>query len=225
MVFGIEYGMGHAGPFEHLTQHLGSFNGNGPHKHRLTLVVEFLDFINGGFEFFPFGFVNDIGKIDPCHFLVGGNDHHFQFIDIIELRRFRVCRTGHAGQLFVHTEVILKGHRGQRLVFTGNFYPLLGLHRLMQAVAPPTSRHHSSREFIHDDDLVVFDDVLDIFFKEPEGFHQLLDGMEQLGCPHVSCFNFPELFFFFSIVEGFILTDVMAFVVHVGEHEIIRPFP
>ncbi len=223
VVFGIEHGVGNAGPFEHFAQHFRFFDGDGAHENRLAPVVKFLDFVNSGFEFFPFGLVDDIREIGSRHFLVCGDDHYVQFIDVIEFSRFRVRCTGHAGQLFIHAEVILKGHRGQGLVFSRHFYPLLGFYRLMQAIAPPTPRHHSAREFIHDHNLVVFDDIVDILFKEPEAFDELLRGMDQFGSPHVSCFNFPEPLVFFCIAEAFHLADIMAFIVHVGNHEIIRP--
>jgi len=68
-------------------------------------------------------------------------------------------RTGHAGEFFVHPEIILEGDRGQRLVFRLNLDMLLGFQRLVQAFGIAAALHHAAGEFVDDDDLVVADDV------------------------------------------------------------------
>ena len=40
-----------------------------------------------------------------------------ELVDLQELFRFGFGRTGHAGELLVHAEVVLEGDRGERLVF------------------------------------------------------------------------------------------------------------
>ncbi len=68
--------------------------------------------------------------------------------------------TGHAGQLFVHAEVVLECYAGQRLALFFNLYAFLGLYGLVEtgAVAPPV--HQAARKLVHNDDLAVLFDVV-----------------------------------------------------------------
>ena len=84
---------------------------------------------------------------------VGRNRHHVELVDLRELLRFGIGRAGHAGELLVHAEVVLEGDGGQRLVLALDLDPFLGLHRLVQAVAPAAARHQPAGELVDDDDL------------------------------------------------------------------------
>ncbi len=76
-----------------------------------------------------------------------------QLVDLLELGGFGFGRTGHAGQLLVHAEVVLEGDGGERLVLALDLDAFLGLDRLVQAVAPAPARHQAAGEFVDDDDL------------------------------------------------------------------------
>ena len=59
------------------------------------------------------------------------HNYRFEPIDLLELVRFGIRRTGHAGELAVHAEIILVSNRRQRLVLALNAHALLGLDSLM----------------------------------------------------------------------------------------------
>ena len=92
--------------------------------------------------------------------MVGRHHHGLQAVDFLELKGFGVGGAGHAGQLFVEAEVVLERDRSQGLVFGLDAHPLLGLHRLVQALAPAPPDHQAAGEFIDDDDLAVLHHVL-----------------------------------------------------------------
>ncbi len=75
----------------------------------------------------------------------------------------------HARQLLVHAEVVLKGDGGQGQVFALHLHSLLGLDCLVQPlrVAPPV--HQATGEFVNDDHLPIFDNVVTIAMEDGLG--------------------------------------------------------
>ena len=112
--------------------------------------------------------------------LVGRDDHNFQPVDVVELGRFRLGCTGHAGQLFVHAEVILEGDGSERLVLALDLNVLFGLNRLVQAIGPAASRHQAAGELVHDEDFAVLHHVLDIATIQRVRFDRGLDVVLQV---------------------------------------------
>jgi hypothetical protein len=92
--------------------------------------------------------------------LVGRDDDRLEPVDFLEFVRFRVGRAGHAGQLFVHAEVVLERDRGQRLVLVLDLHAFLGLDRLVQAVGPAAAHHQAAGEFVDDHHFAVLHHVL-----------------------------------------------------------------
>ena len=72
--------------------------------------------------------------IHALHRHVGGNRDDVHLVNVEKLGRFGRRRTGHAGELFVETEIVLEGDRGQRLVLGLDLHAFFGLYRLVQAV-------------------------------------------------------------------------------------------
>ena len=64
-----------------------------------------------------------------------GIDDDFELVDLVELLRFGFRRSGHAGELLVHAEVVLERDRGQRLVLLLDLHAFLRFDGLVQAVA------------------------------------------------------------------------------------------
>src|SRR5581483_8133506 len=112
--------------------------------------------------------------------LVGGDDHHFQLVDVVELGRFRLRRTGHAGQLFVHAEVVLEGDGRQGLVFALDLDVLFGFYRLVQSVGPAAARHQASGELVDNQDLAILHHVFDIATIERVRLDRRLDVVLQV---------------------------------------------
>jgi hypothetical protein len=86
--------------------------------------------------------------------------HDLELVDVEQFVGFGQRRAGHAGELFVHPEIVLEGNRGQRLVFRLNLHVFLGFQRLMQAFGIAAPLHHAAGELVDDDDLAVADDVI-----------------------------------------------------------------
>ena len=73
----------------------------------------------------------------------------------LELLLLGLGGAGHAGELFIHAEVVLEGDGGQRLALALHLHALLGLDGLMQAVGVAAADHQTAGELVHDDDLAV----------------------------------------------------------------------
>ena len=100
---------------------------------------------------------------------MSGDDHHFQAIDLLELVGFGICRTGHAGQLVVHAEIILEGNGSHRLVLFLYLHAFFGFHRLVQAVRPATPGHGSAGKLVYDNNLAIVDDVFHVDVEQVMG--------------------------------------------------------
>ena len=108
------------------------------------------------------------------------NDKNFQLVYLAEFFRLGIGRTGHPRQFCIHTEIILKGNRCQGLIFLFDLDPLLRLEGLMETVAVTPSRHDPAGKFIHDDDLSLLDEVVDIALEEGMGAEGLVDMVEEI---------------------------------------------
>ena len=166
--------------FQQLGQTFRLFNRRRADQHRLAGGVQSLDLVGGGEVFFFFGAVNNVWILQPQHRLVGGNDHHFQLVDLVELGCFGFRRTGHASQFLVHAEIILEGDGGEGLVLAFDLDVFLGLDRLMQAIGPAAARHQAAGELVHDDDFAILHDVFNIAVIESVGLDCGLDVMLQV---------------------------------------------
>ena len=138
VLLGVEDFVLDAFPLQQLAQVFRFFDGGGAHQHRLAPLVAVLDFLHHGVVLFRLGPVNDVGMVHADHLLVGGDDHDFQLVDLLELLGLGVGGAGHAGQLLVHAEVVLEGDGGQGLVF------VLDLDRLPWPPGPGAGRRSSA---------------------------------------------------------------------------------
>ena len=113
-------GVQHLVPDTHLFQDgrqvFALLHRDGAHQHGLPLGVVLLDFLGRVAELLHFGAVDHVRVFFADHGFVGRDNHHFQLVNLIKFRRFGFRRAGHAGQLFVHAEIVLERDRGQRLV-------------------------------------------------------------------------------------------------------------
>ena len=164
---------------------LGLFDGDGADQHRLPLRVELLDLLDDGVELFHLGLVDHIRKVGTQQRPVGGDDHHIQFVDLVELLGLGIGGTGHAGQLLVHAEIVLEGDRGQGLVLVLDRDPFLGLDGLVQAVGPAPARHETAGELVDDHDLAVLDHIVHVTLVHGMGPQGLLDMVQSLDVARV----------------------------------------
>ena len=133
-------------------------------------MIKFDDFIQNGIEFLIPGFVDHIRIIDSYHGLIGGDNQDIKVIYLFKFGSFCIGRTGHSGQFIVHSEIILKGNRGQSLIFVFYFDVFFGFKRLMQPFTVPASGHQAAGKFIDDDHFIIFDDIVNITFKQGVSF-------------------------------------------------------
>ncbi len=124
------------------------------------------DLVGDGEVFLLRGAVDDVLVFDAQHLAVGGDDDDVELVDLVELGGFSLGGAGHAGELLVHAEVVLEGDGGERLVFLADGDAFLGFDRLVEAVGPAAAGHQAAGELVDDDDLAVFDDVLDVALVE-----------------------------------------------------------
>ena len=129
-------------------------------------VVQAGDLVGDGEVFFLRGAVDDVGVFDAQHLAVGGDDDDVELVDLVELGGFGLGGAGHAGELFVHAEVVLEGDGGEGLVFLADGDAFLGFDGLVEAVGPAAAGHEAAGELVDDDDFAVLDDVLDVALVE-----------------------------------------------------------
>src|ERR1039458_4326857 len=155
MVLGVQYLMWHPLAPEYLRQPLGLLYCDSTYQHGLAPGVQFLDLLGHVPELLLQCAVDHVRILPAQHVPVGGNHGNFELVDLFELGRFGFRRAGHAGQLLVHSEIVLEGDGGDGLVFALDLDALLGFHGLVQTIAPAAAGHQPAGEFVHDDDFVL----------------------------------------------------------------------
>ena len=139
---------------------LGVFDRGGAHQHRLAALKTFTDVLNGSVVLFTGCLVDPIQLVLATARSVGRHHHRLQPVDFLELVGLSVGRASHAGKFAVKPEIVLKGDRRHGLVFWLDRHTFLGLHRLVQALAPAPPAHQATGELIHDDDLALLHHVM-----------------------------------------------------------------
>ena len=115
VLLGVQYLMRQFFRLEQLRQQFGIFNRGGAEQYRLAALKTVLHIHHDGVMFFLGSDVDQVVGVFADHRLVGRDDHGFQIVDLLEFEGLGVGRTGHAGQLAVEAEIILKGDRRQGL--------------------------------------------------------------------------------------------------------------
>ena len=159
----------------HTGQELGGFHIRGTHQHRASGIGEFHHLVDDGVELAFLGLVDDVVLVVTDDGTVGGDDHHIQLVDVPELPCLRFCRTGHAGQLVVHTEVVLQGNRGKGLRGGFHLHVFLGLHGLVKTVTPAAAFHDTAGALVHNLYLIVHNHVVHVLGEHGVGFQELDD--------------------------------------------------
>ena len=181
VIFGVKHIVGDAALLQHLAQHLGFLNGNGADQNRLPGGMTGGNILNHGVKFTGLGAVNNVGQVVAHHRLVGGDNHHIHAVNGAELFLLSLGGTGHAGQLIIHTEVILQGNAGQRLALITHNNIFLGLDSLVQTVAVTAALHQTAGKFINNDDLVILYHIIAVFFEQMLSLQSLLYAVVKLG--------------------------------------------
>ena len=166
MLFRIQDVVCNAFTLQHCREMLRSLDRRSANKDRLTSRAPLFDVRNDRRIFCADGAVDKIGFIHTDHWSMRWNRCHIKVVDLAEL--FGLCHRGtrHAGELPVETEIVLEGDRCHRYRFTLDAEPLFRLNRLVEPLRPATAWHLASREFVHDDNLALFNDVVTVALEE-----------------------------------------------------------
>ena len=170
--------------------HAGRAGQDGPAH--LVVVDDLLDY---GVELGLFGFVDEVVVVVADHGAMGGDRYHLQAVGVGQLRSLGLGRSGHAGQLVVHAEVVLQGDGGQGLVLLFDPHPLLGLHRLVDALGPAPAFQGAAGVLVNDLHLTALHDVVLVPVKQLLGLEGHLELMDQVGLHRVvEVLDFQDLF-------------------------------
>ena len=172
---GVEDAVLDAPSLEHLAQHLADLDADRADQDRPALLVLLDDLVDHGAPLALLAGEDQVGEVVPDHRLVGGDRDHLEVVDLVELLRLGLGRSGHAGELVVHPEVVLEGDRRQGARLVLDLHPLLGLDRLVQPLAPAPSRHQATGELVDDHDLVVLYHVVAVALVERLRLERLLE--------------------------------------------------
>ena len=151
---------------QQIAEVLAGFNCHCTNQNRLVSGATDLDFSD---DRIPFGLavhVNEVFRILTNYRAVGRNSGYIQFINFLELVRFCLSRTGHAGQLVIHTEIVLEGDRGHSQVFLLNPDAFFGFNGLVQTFAETAAMHCTPGKLVDNDDFASIADH--IFFVAME---------------------------------------------------------
>ena len=172
MLLCVQHIVLNAALFQQLGKRLALFHADGTNQNGLALGVAFGNLLDHGIILAVDGLVHAVRQVLAGAGLVGGDGYDLQAVNFAELVRFGGSRTGHAAQLFVHAEIVLEGDAGQSLALSSNGHAFLGFNGLVQTVIEAAAIHQTAGEFINDDDLAVFHDIVGITVHHTAG----LDG-------------------------------------------------
>ena len=195
VVLGVEYRVLHALTPQKFRQQLRLFNGNRAYQHRLPFFVTFLDLPDDRAEFSGLGLIDHVIVVNAGNGFVGGNLHDVNVVNRGEFLFLRQSRARHSGELGIQTEEILEGDGGKGAVLAGHIDPFLGLNGLMQTLVIASAKHQTAGKLVNNDDLTVFDHIVDVPFHHAAGLHRLIDVVAQGGVFNVRQILHREKFF------------------------------
>ena len=182
VLLGVQDIVRNSAALEHARQRLRDFDVRGPHEDGELHQVQPLDFVHERLILLSLGSENQIVPVVADDGTVGGDHEDVELVDLVELGLLGLRRSGHSGQLIVHPEVVLDGDRGERLRLTLDLHSFLGLHRLVESVAPAPARHLAAGELVDDHDLTTpADDVLLVFLEQGVRLEELMDDVDFLA--------------------------------------------
>ena len=152
---------------------------------RLSGGVHLLNLVDHGAELALLGEEHAVLVVHTTVGTVGGNLHDVQIVNGGKLVLLRFGSTRHARQLLEHTEVVLEGDGGERLVLAFDLDAFLRFQCLVQPFAVTAADHQTARKFVHNEDLSVLHDVVLVTLKQRVRTQRLLDEVVQLGVVHV----------------------------------------
>ena len=115
-----------------------------------------------------------------CDRHVGRDRHDAELVGAHQLGGLGGRRAGHPGELVVHAEVVLQRDRREGLVLLLDLHAFLGLHRLVDALAPAPALEDAAGELVDDLHLAVLDDVVLVPLVELLGLQRDLQLVDEV---------------------------------------------
>ena len=162
----VEHLVGYASVPQHFAELLGLVDVGGAHQHGLAVSVQRLYIGYDGPVLGVLVLVDQVRLVLPDHWLVGGNLDYFKLVDLPELLGLGRRRTGHSGELFVQSEVVLEGDGGVGDGLAAHGDALFRLQGLVQAVGEAASGHEPPGELVHYHDLAVGHHVVAVALED-----------------------------------------------------------
>ena len=135
VVLRVQNVMTDARALEQLGEKFALFDADRTDQNGLPLFVAGFDLGDDGAVFAVFVFIHDVRLVDAREGAVCRHLDDVQPVDGDELLLLRDGGAGHAGELVVHTEVVLECDRCEGLVLARDVHMLLCLDRLVQTLA------------------------------------------------------------------------------------------
>ena len=179
MVLCVEHIVLYAARLQKLGEIFALFDGYRADQDRLPLFVAGDYLLDYRTVLSGLGFIDDVGLVDTRNGLVGRDLNDIELVDRLKLLRLGDGRTGHAGELIVKSEVVLERDGRKRFVLALNVNVLLCLDRLMQTLAVAAAEHDAAGEFIDNEHLAVFHDVVDIALHDAVRAQSLIDMVRE----------------------------------------------
>ena len=177
----VEHAVRDLADAKHAAKQLGDLDRSRTHERGPPLVARADDLVDDGVVFLALRLVDPVVHVLTNDGLVGGDHDHVELVDVPKLASLGLGRTGHTGELVVHTEVVLECDRGEGL--RGGFHldAFLGFDGLMESVGIASALHDTTRLLVDDLHLPVDHDVLVVFLEEGVGLQQLVDSVHTLA--------------------------------------------
>ena len=111
-------------------------DGNRADENRLAFFVQLPYFSGYCLHLAGLGLKDLVVMVQTLYRFVGRNDESLEPVDFVEFFLGGGGCAGHAGELLVHSEIILEGDGGEGARFFFDAHPFFGLYGLMQAFRP-----------------------------------------------------------------------------------------
>ena len=177
----VQHLVGDAALFEQATEVLAAADAGGADEDRLALGVARFDVVDDGVELRLFGLVDEVGLIDAQDRPVRRDRHHAEPVGVHQLGGLGLGRSGHAGELVVHAEVVLERDRGEGLVLLFDLHALLRLDRLVDALGPAPTFEDAAGELVDDLHLAALHDVVLVALVELLGLQRHRELVDEVG--------------------------------------------
>ena len=220
---GVQHVMLDSAHLEHAAQQLRHLDRRGAHKHRTALAHQLDNFFDDGVVFFLGRLVDQVVIVFSDYRLVGRDDDDVEFVDVPKLAGLGLGRTGHARQLAVHSEVVLKRDGGVGLGGGLDLDVFLGFDGLVQTVGISAAFHYTAGLFVDDFHFVVNHHIFDVLLEQRVCLQQLVDRVDALALDSIVLQQLVLLLELFLVSETRFF-ERRYFGADIGQHKELRVF-